>query len=114
MCDFHSCGCPCVSNSGFHRVAYREFAPQGTVPAHPVPVVCIHGLARTARDFDALAATLAAAGRRVVAVDVVGRGDSEWLSDPLDYGYPPYASGMPPLIARTTCAQSAPLGKAAC
>src|SRR3546814_1568048 len=71
MPDVRSHSLACLSKSGFHRVAYREFAPQGTVPEHPVPVVCIHGLARNARDFDALAATLAAAGRRVVAVDVV-------------------------------------------
>src|SRR3546814_1319393 len=80
-------------------------SPQGPVPEHPLPVVCIHGLARNARDFDALAATVAAAGRRVVAVDVVGRGDSEWLRDPLDYVYPQYVSDMATLIARLGCAQ---------
>src|SRR3546814_21034292 len=105
MPDVRSHSLACLSKSGFHRVAYREFAPQGTVPEHPVPVVCIHGLARNARDFDALAATLAAAGRRVVAVDVVGRGDSEWLRDPLDYVYPQYVSAMATLIARRGCAQ---------
>src|SRR3546814_12012720 len=80
-------------------------SPQGPVPEHPLPVVCIHGLARNARDFDALAATVAAAGRRVVAVDVVGRGDSEWLRDPLASVYPQYVSDMATLIARLVCAQ---------
>src|SRR3546814_19505258 len=103
MPDVRSHSLACLSKSGFHRVAYREFAPQGTVPEHPVPVVCIHGLARNARDFDALAATLAAAGRRVVAVDVVGRGDREWLRDPLDSVYPPDVSDMATLHTRLVC-----------
>lgn len=89
-----------LSQSGFHRVAYREFGPP-----HPVPVVCIHGLARHARDFDTLAAALAAAGRRVVSVDMAGRGESGWLRDPKDYGYPQYLADTVALIARLGCAQ---------
>ncbi len=85
----------CLSKSGFHELAYRESGPD-----HPVPVLCLHGLARNARDFDALAADLAAAGRRVVCADVVGRGDSGWLRDPLDYGYPQYLADTAALIAR--------------
>lgn len=88
----------CLSKAGFHQVSYLESGPPD-----PVPVVCIHGLARHARDFDALAAVLAAAGRRVVAVDVVGRGDSGRLADPMDYGYPQYLSDMAALIARLNC-----------
>ncbi len=41
---------------------------------HP-PILCLPGLVRTGEDFAALAATLGA-GRRVVAVDYPGRGDS--------------------------------------
>ncbi|MEO3429802.1 alpha/beta hydrolase [Pelagibius sp. CAU 1746] len=85
----------CLSKSGFHELAYRESGPN-----HPVPVICLHGLARNARDFEALAAALAAAGRRVVCVDVVGRGDSGWLRDPMDYGYPQYLADTVTLIAR--------------
>jgi len=90
----------CLSKTGFHRVAYREWPA-----ADPVPVLCLHGLARTARDFDALAAALAADGRRVVAADVVGRGDSGRLRDPLDYGYPQYLADTAALIARLGCDQ---------
>lgn len=93
----------CLSKTGFHRVAYRELGPPDSERAHPVPVVCIHGLARNARDFDVLAAALAAAGRRVICVDVVGRGDSGWLRDPLDYGYPQYLADTVALIARLDC-----------
>jgi pimeloyl-ACP methyl ester carboxylesterase len=88
----------CLSKAGFHQVSYRESGPPD-----PVPVLCIHGLARNARDFDALAAVLAAAGRRVIAVDVVGRGDSGRLRDPLDYGYTQYLADTAALIARLDC-----------
>ncbi len=88
----------CLSKSGFHRLAYRVYGPE-----HPRPVICVHGLGRNARDFDSLAAKLAAAGRRVVCPDVVGRGQSAWLSDPADYGYPQYVSDIAALIARLDC-----------
>ncbi len=48
------------------------------------PVVCLPGLARTAADFDALAAALCA-GRRVVALDYRGRGLSDWDVDWRNY-----------------------------
>lgn len=89
-----------LSKTGFHRLAYRESGPED-----PVPVVCLHGLGRNARDFDALAEDLAAAGRRVACLDVVGRGDSAWLGDPMDYGYPQYLADTAALIARLGCDQ---------
>ncbi|GAB4368330.1 MAG: alpha/beta hydrolase [Kiloniellaceae bacterium] len=85
----------CLSRTGFHRMAYREWPADDAVP-----VVCLHGLARNAHDFDSLAAALAGDGRRVVAADVVGRGASSWLRDPLDYGYPQYLADTASLIAR--------------
>lgn len=95
MTAVHESSLSCLSKSGFHTLAYRESGPD-----HPVPVVCLHGLARNARDFDELAAVLTAAGRRVVCADVVGRGESGWLRDPMDYGYPQYLADTAALIAR--------------
>jgi pimeloyl-ACP methyl ester carboxylesterase len=57
-------------------------------------VVCVHGLTRNARDFDVLAKALAAGGRRVLAVDVAGRGGSGWLADPAQYAVPVYAAQL--------------------
>ena len=59
-----------------------------------LPVVCIHGLTRNARDFEEVAPWLAAQGRRVRAVDVRGRGQSEWSADPMRYQLPTYSSDM--------------------
>jgi pimeloyl-ACP methyl ester carboxylesterase len=65
----------------------------------PGNVVCVHGLTRSGRDFDALAAVLARS-RRVVCPDVVGRGRSDWLADPGQYQTAQYVSDMACLIAR--------------
>ena len=52
-------------------------SPRGTVLAW-------HGLARTGRDMDALAAHLSARGWRVVCPDTLGRGLSQWAVNPVD------------------------------
>ncbi len=45
-------------------------------PSQGAPVLCVPGLSANARSFDALAARLAASGRRVIALDLRGRGRS--------------------------------------
>jgi pimeloyl-ACP methyl ester carboxylesterase len=52
-------------------------------------VVCLPGLARTAADFETLAAALAAPGeaRRVIALDYRGRGLSDYDRDPANYNF---------------------------
>jgi pimeloyl-ACP methyl ester carboxylesterase len=61
-------------------------------------VVCVHGLTRNARDFDALAEALAARGARVLAVEVAGRGRSSWLADKRAYTVPTYAAQLARLL----------------
>lgn len=58
-------------------------------------VVCVHGLSRQGRDFDVLARALSEQGDlRVVCPDVVGRGESDWLKDPMGYQLRTYAGDM--------------------
>ena len=45
-------------------------------------VIAWHGLARTGRDMDELAAHLSSRGSRVICPDTVGRGLSQWSTDP--------------------------------
>ena len=85
----------CLSTAGLHRMAYREWGD----PANPKVLVCVHGLTRCARDFDALARAMADR-YRVVCPDVAGRGDSDWLRDPMLYQVPQYVADMVTLIAR--------------
>jgi pimeloyl-ACP methyl ester carboxylesterase len=80
---------------GFHRLAYWEWPG----PPGAATVLCLHGLTRNGRDFDVLAEALSQS-RRVVAPDMPGRGQSEWLKDPTDYGYPVYLADTAALIAR--------------
>ena len=70
-------------------------------PAAAHVVVCVHGLSRQGRDFDVLAAHLVGIAKgniRVVCVDVVGRGESDWLKDPMGYQIPTYAADMLALL----------------
>lgn len=86
-----------VHRGGWHGVAYTEWGD-----AHnPRLVVCVHGLTRNSRDFDALARALAP-HRRVVCMDVAGRGDSDWLAEPEGYGLPLYEADTAALLARAS------------
>ncbi|MCW5659566.1 MAG: alpha/beta fold hydrolase [Burkholderiaceae bacterium] len=67
--------------------------------SNPAVLVCLHGLTRQGRDFDALARTMLDR-YRVVCPDVVGRGRSDWLKDPMAYGFPQYVGDMVTLLAR--------------
>jgi len=75
-------------------VAYTEWGS----PHNPHAVICVHGLTRNSRDFDYLAARLAA-DCRVVCIDVPGRGASDWLTDKSDYGFALYQSDAATLLA---------------
>ncbi len=83
----------CPDADGGHRMAYWEWgAPDA---AHVV--VCVHGLSRQGRDFDVLAQALCVRSGntiRVICPDVVGRGRSDWLKDPMGYQIPAYAADM--------------------
>ena len=85
----------CLSRSGFHTIRYSEWGAAD----NPRVLLCVHGLTRVRDDFAHLAASLSDQ-YRVVCPDVVGRGRSDWLADPMLYGLPQYAFDMASLIAR--------------
>lgn len=85
----------CIGPSGLHRMAYTEWGARD----NPRVLVCVHGLTRNGRDFDALAEAMSA-HYRVICPDVVGRGRSGRLRDPAGYGIPQYVADMVTLIAR--------------
>ena len=105
----HHVSCP--DASGGHRMAYWQWGDAAA--AHLV--VCVHGLSRQGRDFDVLARALlaraAAQGQalRVVCPDVVGRGESDWLKEPMGYQFPTYVGDMLTLLG--TLAQQAPIAR---
>ncbi|KQW44580.1 MULTISPECIES: alpha/beta fold hydrolase [unclassified Roseateles] len=92
----------CLDATGLHRMAYWEWdGPRADAPV----LVCVHGLSRQGRDFDALARVMGER-YRVVCPDVVGRGRSDWLRQPSGYQIPGYVSDMVALLARLDVEQA--------
>lgn len=91
-----------LSEEGFHRVAYLEW---GQPTNSETSLICVHSLTRNSHDFDPLAEYLADRGHHVFCPDIVGRGDSGWLKNPLHYTYEQYLADMNTLIARTQAKQ---------
>lgn len=85
----------CLDSRGLHRMAWAEWGDA----ANPKVLLCVHGLSRQGRDFDTLAQAMAGE-YRVVCPDVVGRGRSGWLADPMGYSIPHYVADMVTLLAR--------------
>jgi len=85
----------CADQGGAHRMAWWGWGD----PANPRVLLCVHGLTRSGRDFDALARHLSA-HYHVVCPDVVGRGKSDWLAQPKGYAVTQYVADMLHLIAR--------------
>ncbi len=86
-------------------MAYWQWGRPGS--AHVV--LCVHGLTRQGRDFDVLAQALCERGNsrtdwldgiRVICPDVAGRGESDWLKDPVGYQLSAYAADMLALLAQ--------------
>ena len=77
-------------------LAARDY-PAASGPAR-LPVICIHGLTRNAADFDELAPLLARQSRRVLALDVRGRGESARDPNPENYNPVTYAGDVAKLM----------------
>lgn len=90
----------CLDSQGLHRMAYWEWGARD----NPRVAVCVHGLTRQGRDFDTLARALAG-DYRVICPDVAGRGQSDWLADPMGYQVPAYVADMVVLLARLGVAE---------
>jgi len=86
----------------------RDFAP-GAGPTK-LPVIAIHGLTRNSADFGGIAPELARAGRRVLAVDVRGRGLSDRAPDPMTYQPAVYAKDVLALMEQAGIERAVFLG----
>lgn len=74
----------------------RDYAP--LKPVTGAPVICLHGLTRNSKDFEVIAPRIAALGRRVIAPDMRGRGQSANDSDPAHYVPAVYAQDVLTLL----------------
>lgn len=80
-----------TSSDGLQLYA-RDYPSRGG-PAK-CAVICIHGLTRNSGDFEELAPWIAEQGRRVIAVDVRGRGRSQHDADSDHYNSVVYANDV--------------------
>lgn len=85
---------------------FREYAGRADRPA----VVCLHGLTRNARDFEALAPHLAAQGWRVIVPEMRGRGRSDYAPDPASYALPTYVADLEALLAQESIERFVSIG----
>lgn len=84
-----------ISPQGFHQVYYTEWGDA----SNPDVIICVHGMTRNSRDFDWLAQKLSTK-YRVVCPDLIGRGQSSWLSSPIHYNFPQYIQDCNAIFAR--------------
>lgn len=84
-----------VTGVQWHKVSYYEWThPKNVAPSSPQrTIICWHGLARNAHDFDVLAQHLVKniPNARVIAIDTPGRGESENLILTATYNLQTYA-----------------------
>lgn len=78
----------------------RDYAAAGGESG--LPVICLHGLTRNSKDFAEIAPIIAGWGRRVIAADVRGRGQSDRDPKPDNY--------QPKIYARDVVAMMSALG----
>lgn len=86
----------------------RDYA--GAEGAAKLPVIAIHGLTRNSRDFETVAPYIAATGRRVLALDIRGRGLSDRDPRPMRYLPPTYAKDVLALLEQQGIARAVFLG----
>lgn len=90
------------------RLHARDYA--GAEGPAKLPVIAIHGLTRNSRDFENVAPYIAATGRRVLALDIRGRGLSDRDPRPMRYMPPNYARDVLALMDQQGISRAVFLG----
>ncbi|WP_417684314.1 alpha/beta fold hydrolase [Roseibium sp.] len=75
-----------------------------------VPVLCLTGLSRNTKDFQAVASFLSAHGHEVIALDYRGRGESDWDPNWENYSLPVEASDIDAAVEHLDLQRFAVLG----
>ncbi|MBU3557766.1 alpha/beta fold hydrolase [Polynucleobacter sp. Ross1-W9] len=84
----------CSSGDEKYRMAYHVWGNPGNKV-----LLCVHGLTRRGSDFKTLAQAMCK-DYYVVCPDVVGRGDSDRLSNPMMYAVPQYVTDIATLVKK--------------
>ena len=83
----------CADGDSTHRMAYHAWGD----PKNSKVLLCVHGLTRRGSDFKTLAEAMCD-DYYVVCPDIVGRGDSDRLSNPMQYAVPQYVADIAQLV----------------
>lgn len=78
--------------------------------ADKLPLLCMHGLTRNSRDFEDVAPRIADRGRDVIAVDMRGRGRSDYDPNPENYTPATYVEDMVGLLESVGWSEVVALG----
>ncbi len=78
------------------KLHFRDYAARAPVDGRP-PIICMHGLTRNSRDFADLAERLSAEWR-VLALEMRGRGQSEYAKDTATYNPLTYVADVEALL----------------
>lgn len=82
-----------------HKEEYRMFySSWGSQELSNKTIICVHGLNRNSRDWDYIGDYFSKKDYYVVAPDIVGRGNSDYLNDPMGYDIPFYVADIFHLI----------------
>ncbi|MBU3639085.1 alpha/beta fold hydrolase [Polynucleobacter sp. AP-RePozz3-80-G7] len=84
----------CSSGDEKHRMAYHAWGNPGNKV-----LLCVHGLTRRGSDFKTLAQAMCK-DHYVVCPDVVGRGESDRLINPMSYAVPQYVADIATLVKK--------------
>lgn len=84
----------CVHEEGVHNIRVLEYGRQDSNNI----LICVHGVGRNAHDFDYLANVMAPYAK-IVCVDLVGHGASEWLDAKTRYVKDTYMKDVGQVIA---------------
>ncbi len=90
----------CASGDTTHRMAYHAWGN----PANRKVLLCVHGLTRRGSDFKTLAEAMCK-DYYVVCPDIVGRGESDRISNPILYAVPQYVSDIATLVNKLGVSQ---------
>jgi cobalt-zinc-cadmium efflux system protein len=89
----------CSSGDEKHRMAYHAWGNPGNKV-----LLCVHGLTRRGSDFQTLAKAMCK-DYYVVCPDIVGRGDSDRLTNPMLYAVPQYVADIAALVKKLDVSQ---------
>jgi len=91
------------------RLHYRDYPGRSEVTGDRPPLLCIPGLTRNARDFEPIAAAFAGEWR-MLAVELRGRGESDYAKDATSYTPLQYVADLSALLEQAGIARFIAIG----